>query len=214
MEGCLTLERDFIMDNIDTYYVTYYCFRVLFIHFIPCCVLVVLNALLVLTIRQAQRRRCQLLAQNRKSESRRLAESNVTTMMLVAVVGVFLLVEFPLAIMMIVLMVDNTFDLDLLDTQRRDRIEQLINMFILLSYPINFFIYCGMSQQFRSTFRGLFASGNCCTGAQAAETVIEENLPATATNATPMTAKHGDEQQTYINLVQRDALEELEANDA
>ena len=108
----------------------------------------------MLTIRQAQRRRRQLLAQNRKSESRRLAESNVTTMMLVAVVGVFLLVEFPLAVLVIVLMVDNTFDLDLLDARRRDIYEQLINMFILLSYPINF------CRQFRPTFcRRLFAPG-------------------------------------------------------
>jgi len=111
-EGCVSLERDFVMDHINLYYNTYYCFRVIFIHFAPCSTLVVFNALLVLTIRQAQRRRRQLLAQNRKSESRRLAESNVTTMMLVAVVGVFLLVEFPLAILVIILIVDNTFVLD------------------------------------------------------------------------------------------------------
>jgi len=61
------------------------------IHLVPCSILIVLNALLVRTMRQAQRRRRQLLAQNRKSECRRLAEKNMTTMMLVAVVGVFLL---------------------------------------------------------------------------------------------------------------------------
>ncbi|CAG5114960.1 unnamed protein product, partial [Candidula unifasciata] len=30
------------------------------------------------------------------------------------------------------------------------------NFFILLSYPLNFFIYCGMSKQFRETFKRLF----------------------------------------------------------
>ena len=86
-------------------------------------------------------------------------------MMLVAVVGVFLLVELPLAGLEIVLMVDNTAKLDLLDDGRRDLYEQLVNLFILLSYPMNFFIYCAMSQQFRQTFRGLFGAC-CCDGSQ------------------------------------------------
>ncbi len=32
-----------------------------------------------------------------------------------------------------------------------------LNLVILLSYPLNFFIYCGMSSQFRNTFRALFS---------------------------------------------------------
>ena len=214
VEGCVSMLRSFIQDNISLYYNVYYCFRVIFIHLAPCSVLVVLNALLVMTIRQAQRRRRQLLAQNRKSESRRLAESNVTTMMLVAVVGVFLLVEFPLAILVIVLMVDNTFDLDLLDSRRRDMYEQLVNMFILLSYPINFFIYCGMSQQFRDTFCGLFArgggrgGGSCLAGSQPTQTIVtEDHLPPASSRTV---AKHaaGDAQPTYIQMIQDDLLEE------
>ena len=106
-------------------------------------------------------------------------------MMLVAVVGVFLLVEMPLAILGIVLMVDNTASLDMLDAQRRDLYEQLINLFILLSYPMNFFIYCAMSRQFRQTFRGLFAThpGSCCVNdpsqqqQQPMELVIEDGSP-------------------------------------
>jgi len=160
-------------------------------------------------LRQAQRRRRQLLAQNRKSESSRLAESNVTTMMLVAVVGVFLLVEFPLAILVIVLMVDNTLALDLLNARHRDIYEQLINMFILLSYPINFFIYCGMSQQFRDTFCGLFAQSRCCR--QAPET--QGDSPPMETKATVVATKHGAAKQTYIELVQDDQREEHGNND-
>jgi len=218
MEGCAVMERSFVMDHIDVYYNVYYCFRVLFIHFAPCCILVVLNALLVLTIRQAQRRRRQLLAQNRKSESRRLAESNVTTMMLVAVVGVFLLVEFPLAILVIILMVDNTFVLDVLDDRRRDICEQLINACILLSYPINFFIYCGMSQQFRDTFCGLFTCERCCGAAQVQdqppETAIDDgDSPPPGTKATALTARHGDAQKTYIKLMPGDGHQDPETRD-
>ena len=32
----------------------------------------------------------------------------------------------------------------------------VINFLIILSYPLNFGIYCGMSRQFRETFKELF----------------------------------------------------------
>lgn len=34
-----------------------------------------------------------------------------------------------------------------------------INLAILLSYPLNFFIYCAMSRRFRDTFKCLFVAG-------------------------------------------------------
>jgi len=44
-----------------------------------------------------------------------------------------------------------------------------INLTIVLSYPVNFFIYCGMSRQFRTTFAAMFAcsGGGGGGGAQA-----------------------------------------------
>jgi len=79
---------------------------------VPCCTLVALTALLVRAIRLADKRRHQLLTQKRRSESRRLAETNWTTLMLLTVVAVFLVVEFPLAVLFIVLIVQNTFEAD------------------------------------------------------------------------------------------------------
>lgn len=61
-----------------------------------------------------QARREQLLKQNRNSESRRLADSYLKTLMLVAVVGVFLLVEIPMAILLIISVIDNTFEFGLI----------------------------------------------------------------------------------------------------
>jgi len=42
-----------------------------------------------------------------------------------------------------------------------------INLTIVLSYPVNFFIYCGMSRQFRTTFAAMFACSGGGGGAQA-----------------------------------------------
>jgi len=132
-------------------------FRIIFIHLIPCILLVGLNARLFVAMRRAQARHRRLLRQNLLSESRRLAETNMATLMLFIVVGVFLLVEVPLTYMMITMIIENTFDSPLLmDPSVRRTAILLINLIILFSYPVNFFIYCGMSQQFRQTFCQLF----------------------------------------------------------
>jgi len=163
--GCVKEYASFVLYNMNVYFNVYYWFRVIFIHLVPCSILIVLNALLVRTMRQAQRRRRQLLAQNRKSECRRLAERNMTTMMLVVVVGVFLLAELPNALLFIVMIIDNTWELQILTAESSYMAPLLLNLFILLSYPLNFFIYCAMSRQFRDAFRELCCL--CCGGATA-----------------------------------------------
>lgn len=157
--GCSYHVRAWAMRHQDMYQNIYYWFRIIFIHLVPCISLVVLNGLLISAMRKAQVRRMQLLKQNKKSESRKLKESNCTTLMLVAVVGLFLLVEFPLGIIMTLYVTDNTFDLKLFSAEIYSIMTSMSNFFILLSYPLNFFIYCGMSRQFRETFKRLFLGG-------------------------------------------------------
>ena len=149
--GCIGEYWPILLPYLDAYYNIYYWFRVIAVHLVPCSALVALNAALVMAMRRAQTRHRQLVAQNRKSESRRLAESNLTTMMLVAVVGVFLVVEFPLAVVFIIVIVENTWSLVIIEPDRMATVSLFVNLFILLSYPLNFFIYCGMSRQFRGT---------------------------------------------------------------
>jgi len=72
----------FIDRHSQIYFNVYFWFRVVYIHLVPCSALVILTALLVNAMRRAQDRRQMLLKQNRRSESRRLAESNLTTLML------------------------------------------------------------------------------------------------------------------------------------
>lgn len=157
--GCSYRVRAWAMKHEVMYQNIYFWFRIIFIHLVPCISLVVLNGLLISAMRKAQIRRMQLLKQNKKSESRKLKESNCTTLMLVAVVGLFLLVEFPLGIIMTLFVADNTFELNLFSDEIYGIMTSMSNFFILLSYPLNFFIYCGMSRQFRETFKRLFKGG-------------------------------------------------------
>lgn len=151
--GCHLIYKPFIAEHLTLYFNIYYWFRVVFIHVIPCVTLVLLNAVLVNTMRTAHARRKQLLQQSRKSECRRLAESNLTTKMLVVVVCVFLLVEVPLAVHLTLFITENTIGVKLVSQETQTVASLIINLFTILSYPINFFIYCGMSDKFRSTFR-------------------------------------------------------------
>ncbi|XP_041372776.1 sex peptide receptor-like [Gigantopelta aegis] len=157
--ACFISPKPWLRSIVYVYYNIYFWFRVIFIHLVPCISLVVMNALLIYAMRCAQKRRMQLLRQNKKSESKKLKDSNCTTLMLVAVVGLFLLVEFPLGILMSISIVVNTFQINLIDLETLNILSLFSNFCILLSYPLNFFIYCGMSKQFRETFKRLFTGG-------------------------------------------------------
>lgn len=156
MTSCTESLQTWAVEVQDIYLSIYWWFRVIFIHFIPCTSLVVLNGLLINAMRNAQKRRKMLLKQNKKSESKQIKDSNCTTLMLVAVVGLFLLVEFPLGIIIILVIVQNAFEVVIIKDTLMPYLTLISNFFILLSYPLNFFIYCGMSRQFRETFKQLF----------------------------------------------------------
>ena len=159
MSACHVRLVSFIDLYSQIYFNIYYWFRVVFIHLIPCSALVVLTALLVNAMRRAQDRRQLLLKQNRRSESRRLAESNWTTLMLVAVVSVFLVVELPLAVLLILMIIRTTFEIEIVEEGSLVVATLFVNMVIVLSYPFNFVIYCAMSRQFRNTFQSMFCPG-------------------------------------------------------
>ena len=158
---CLQDLHEPFKSNINLYYNTYWSLRVVLVHLIPCSMLVILNGLLVKTLKNVQKRKKQLFKQNRRSECRRMAEANMTTLMLVVVVAVFLAVELPLALLFIVMMIDNTLDLEVFSTQKKEMAQTIINLAILLSYPFNFFIYCAMSKIFRSAITDLLKK-LCC----------------------------------------------------
>lgn len=173
---------DYISVNI--YFITYYTFRIFFVHLIPCIALVILNLLLFRALKQAQKRRDILLSgkKNQKNECKKLRDSNCTTLMLIVVVTVFLIVELPLAIVSILHIISSTI-YEFLNYKVANTLILFTNFFIILSYPINFAIYCGMSRQFRETFKDLFIKGppNARNGSSRYSIV---NGPRTCTNET------------------------------
>ncbi|XP_034488620.1 sex peptide receptor [Drosophila innubila] len=145
--------------GVNLYYTSYYLFRVLFVNLLPCIVLVTLNILLFAALRQAQERRKLLFRENRKKECKKLRDSNCTTLMLIVVVSVFLIAEIPIAVVTAMHIVSSLI-IEFLNYGIANIFIMLTNFFLVLSYPINFGIYCGMSRQFRETFKEIFMGRN------------------------------------------------------
>ncbi|XP_050426325.1 sex peptide receptor [Adelges cooleyi] len=145
--------------TLDVYFTFYYAFRVIFVHTGPCISLVVLNLCLCRAMRDAQLKRDKLFNDNRKNECRRLRDSNCTTLMLIVVVTVFLMTEIPLAVVTVLHIISSSIK-EILDYSLANLLVLFTNFFIIVSYPINFAIYCGMSRQFRETFKELFIRGS------------------------------------------------------
>ena len=83
--------------------------------------------------------------------------STRSTRMLLVVVGVFLLVEVPLSVLLLLVIVENTFGLDLFSDTARYTAALFVNCSIAVACPLNFFVYCAMSERFRRMFGALFS---------------------------------------------------------
>lgn len=161
---------DWVDDYIgeDYYFTFYFMFRVIFVHLLPCIMLILLNILLFRAMRLAQQKRQKLFDKCYK-KSKRANDKNCTTLMLIIVVSVFLIVEIPLAIITALHVISSLFLYNFLDYRIANLCILFANFFLILSYPVNFALYCGMSRQFRETFKEIFwkrplsANGNNVT---------------------------------------------------
>lgn len=161
-EVCHTETSSWVHDYVgeDVYYTFYFSFRILFVHLIPCGSLVALNVLLFKAMRQAQQKRERLFKDTaKKRECKRVRDSNCTTLMLIVVVTVFLVVEIPLAVIT-ALHIISSLIYEFLDYYIANLFILFANFFLIVSYPINFAIYCGMSRQFRETFKEIFVKSS------------------------------------------------------
>merc|ERR1719507_1972905 len=202
----------------NAYFITFFWFRCLFVQLLPCISLVILNILLFSAMRRAEQRRRRLTINKTKpvkkarvarkntmarrmsifgftkeSRDRRQRDANSTTMMLIVVIAVISALHTISSSLV-----------EFLDYQLVNNIILFINVIICLSYPLNFAIYCGMSRQFRKTFRSVFLSPalhllRACTPSEEALEEATEGLTqnksrmdvsATSTRMSKLTSDH------------------------
>lgn len=134
-------------------------------------------------MKQAQDRRKILFRENRKKECKKLRDANCTTLMLIVVVTVFLIVEIPLAVISGLHIISSAI-IEFLDYRVANLFILFANFFLMVSYPINFGIYCGMSRQFRETFKEIFIRRGVSGKKDTSSRYSLVNGPRTCTNET------------------------------
>lgn len=127
--------------------------QAILIKIVPCVGLTILSILLVKTMREADARRQNLRQAVKKCEddSSRDRKTNRTTRMLLTVVFLFLLTEFPQGILSLL----NGL-LPLFVEEVYGPLGDLLDILALINNGINFILYCTMSKQFRDTFIEIF----------------------------------------------------------
>nr|AGT02812.1 myosuppressin receptor [Rhodnius prolixus] len=124
------------------------------IKIIPCIALTVLSLRLICALMDAKRRREALTSGSKKTprnlENER--QTDRTTKMLLAVLLLFLITEFPQGILgMMTIILGRGFFKDCYG-----KLGDVMDILALINSAINFMIYCAMSRQFRNTFSLLF----------------------------------------------------------
>ncbi|XP_050435808.1 G-protein coupled receptor dmsr-1 [Adelges cooleyi] len=121
------------------------------IKIIPCVALTVLSLRLICALLEAKQRRAKLTASSRKSVDKE-RQTDRTTRMLLAVLLLFLITEFPQGILgLLTLLLGKRFFQDCYQNMG-----EVMDMLALVNSAINFILYCVMSRQFRNTFSLLF----------------------------------------------------------
>ncbi|XP_064598744.1 G-protein coupled receptor dmsr-1-like [Liolophura sinensis] len=119
---------------------------------IPCILMSIFGALLIYHIQFKNRRRRERLVISGAS-SLRLTEHSRTTKMLLAVIVLFLITEFPQGVLVILsAVIPHFFETIYLP------LGDAMDIVALINNSVNFVLYCTMSAQFRQTFLKLYCS--------------------------------------------------------
>ena len=126
--------------------------QAILVKLVPCIGLAILSFLLVRTMREVEERRRNLRTSALNDDGNgRDQKTNRTTRMLLAVVLLFLLTEFPQGIINLLSGILPNFV-----TEIYAPLGDLVDILALINNGINFILYCTMSKQFRDTFIEIF----------------------------------------------------------
>ncbi|KAL1451685.1 hypothetical protein WDU94_006040 [Cyamophila willieti] len=124
------------------------------IKIIPCIALTVLSLRLIFALIETKKRREKLLTNKSKLNKTLEKEKRTdrTTKMLIAVLLLFLITEFPQGILgLLTIILGKGFF-----TSCYIKLGALMDILALINSAINFLLYCVMSRQFRVTFQAVF----------------------------------------------------------
>ncbi|RZF42710.1 hypothetical protein LSTR_LSTR001505 [Laodelphax striatellus] len=141
-------------NNNLLYDVNFWIYSVV-IKIIPCIALTILSLRLVCALMDAKKRRQKLTSSSSRKSVKNLdkeRQTDRTTRMLLAVLLLFLITEFPQGILGLLSAVLNKQFFN----ECYISLGEVMDILALFNSAINFILYCAMSRQFRTTFSILF----------------------------------------------------------
>ncbi|GAB6031340.1 hypothetical protein CHUAL_009124 [Chamberlinius hualienensis] len=139
----IALENGALIQNLN-----FWVYSVM-VKLLPCIALTVLSLTLIRALYRTNRRRSQLKNRNCCNADR---SCDRTTRMLLAILLLFLLTEFPQGILALLsgILGEKFYESCV------QSFAEIVDLLALINSAINFILYCVMSKQFRQTFRQLF----------------------------------------------------------
>lgn len=158
--------------DIETYMVTYMIIRIILIQFIPCIMLIFLNVRIVNGLQNVTNKKMRLRNKSESSISA-VKENTRVTIMIVFMAAVTLLVELPSGVILCFYVSPYINGTIVVDMNTLTSMQVIANLVIIFSYPMNFFIYCSMSAEFRSTLSNICLS--CIRGRKKRQTFLNNS---------------------------------------
>ena len=155
-EFCQRYQSSWIRDHQieSAFWSTYMAIRILFIQFVPCVCLILVNCKILQGLHDVTKRRMSM-HKNAELNQATLQESNRVTFMIICMAAITILVEFPAGIVSLFHWLRYTFDLQVVEAKTVVEAEIVVNLAIVFSYPLNFLLYCSMSAEFKVTLKDL-----------------------------------------------------------
>ncbi|XP_033733641.1 sex peptide receptor-like [Pecten maximus] len=162
--------------DIPIYFSSYLGIRIIFIQFVPCVSLIILNCKILHGLQTVTNKRLQLHT-NAESNQATVKENIRVTVMIISMAMITLLVEFPAGIIQLLYAFPFMFGYDIIEPKTLKYVEIIANLVIIFSYPLNFLLYCSMSAEFKATLRKICCSNTCGQGSPRAYTRCSKNIP-------------------------------------
>lgn len=158
--GCIPKNRKWVTDSGMQYFIVYYWCRALAMQIIPCVLMALFNGIIIGKIRQAERKRQKLRNQNTGTTHDR--EHKATTWLVIVIVNSVLVVELPVGVFLVLYAYMITSGDSIIPLTVIQPVEMILNLLVLVSYPLHFVLYSCMSSSFRNTLTRVLKPPDIC----------------------------------------------------
>lgn len=177
VETCRAVYKP-IFGDFQFYEFCYYWFVILFVKFIPCLTMVILDTMMLKSLHHAEQMRNFMSVQNFNAQtgsalngSRFYQRRRMTVITIIAII-IVVIVEVPISVILVFWTLSEIHGHELITEKTLNLLARTTNYSVYISYPIIFLLYCCVSAKFRSAFCCI-----CCRLAKKKCSVLDSNAP-------------------------------------